>query len=65
MSPDIISTFLEMKNPKGIVQTISCFNNDANQHGEMFDKIKNFMKNENILFEENIYIIIGNIINEK
>ena len=66
MSPDIIATFLEMKTPKGIVQTNY---NDANQPGEMFDKIENSMKNGTILFikqcEENIYDIMENLINEK
>ena len=66
MCPDIIATFLEMKTPKGIVQTNY---NDINQPGEMFDKIENSMKNGTILFinqcEENIYDIMENLINEK
>ena len=66
MSPEIISIFLEMKNPKAIVQTDY---NDINQPGEMFDKIENSMKNGTILFikqcEENIYDIMENLINEK
>ena len=66
ISPDIISAFLEMKTPKSIVQTNY---NDVNEHGEMFDKIENAMKNGSILFikqcEENIYNYLENLINEK
>ena len=66
MSPNIISTFVEMKTPKSIVQTNY---NDVNEHGEMFDKIEAAMKNGCILFvnqcEENIYNILENLVNEK
>ena len=66
MSPEIISTFLELKTPKSIVQTNY---NDVNEHGEMFDKIESSMKNGSVLFikqcEENIYNIMENLINEK
>ena len=66
ISPDIISSFLEMKTPKSIVQTNY---NDVNENGEMFDKIENAMKNGSILFikqcEESIYDYLENLINEK
>ena len=66
MSPNIISTFVEMKTPKSIVQTNY---NDINEQGEMFDKIENAMKNGSILFinqcEEAIYNIMENLVNEK
>jgi len=66
MSPNIISTFVEMKTPKSIVQTNY---NDVNEHGEMFDKIEAAMKNGSILFvnqcEENIYNILENLVNDK
>ena len=66
MSPEIISAFLEMKTPKSIVQTNY---NDINDHGDMFEKLEQSMKNGIILFikqcEENIYNILENLINEK
>ena len=66
MAKDLISQFLETKNPKGIVNTVY---NDTNEIGEMFDKIESSMKNGNILFienvEENIYNILINLIQDK
>jgi len=66
MSPEIISTFLEMKNPKVIVRTNY---NGLNEQGEMFDKIESAMKNGSVLFieqcEEGIYNIMENLITDK
>jgi hypothetical protein len=66
MSPNIISTFVEMKTPKSIVQTNY---HDINEYGEMFDKIESAMRNGSILFinqcEEAIYNALENLVNEK
>ena len=66
ISPEIISTFLELKNPKVIVKTNY---NGLNEQGEMFDKIESAMKTGSILFieqcEEGIYNIMENLINDK
>ena len=66
MSPDIISTFLELKSPKVIVKTNY---NGLNEQGEMFDKIEASMKNGSVLFieqcEEGIYDIMENLILER
>ena len=66
LSAKLISEFLELKNPKGIVVTKY---NDVNEDGEMFDKLESAMKSGNILFieqvEENIVNIMENYIYEK
>ena len=66
LSTEIISTFLELKNPKVIVKTNY---NGLNEQGEMFDKIESAMKNGSVLFieqcEEDIYHIMENLINDK
>ena len=66
LSTKIISEFLELKNPKGIV---SVKYNNINEDGEMFEKIESSMKSGNILFieqcEENIINIMENLIYEK
>ena len=66
MSPDLISTFLELKTPKVIVKTTY---NSLNEQGEMLDKIETSMKNGSVLFieqcEEEIYNIMENLIQEK
>ena len=66
MSPEIISTFLEIKNPKVIVKTNY---NGLNEQGEMFDKIESAMRNGSVLFieqcEEGIYNIMENLILDK
>ena len=66
ISTEIISTFLELKNPKVIVKTNY---NGLNEQGEMFDKIESAMKNGSVLFieqcEEDIYHIMENLINDK
>ena len=66
LSAKLISEFLELKNPKGIVVTKY---NDVNEDGEMFDKLESSMKSGNILFieqvEENIINIMENYIYEK
>ena len=66
MSPEIISTFLELKSPKVIIKTTY---NGLNEQGEMFDKIESAMKNGSVLFieqcEEEIYNIMENLIKEK
>jgi len=66
MSPEIISTFLELKKPKVIVRTNY---NALNEQGEMFDKIESAMRNGSVLFieqcEEGIYNIMENLILDK
>ena len=66
MSQEIISTFLELKTPKVIVQTTY---NGLNEQGEMFDKIESAMRNGSVLFieqcEEGIYNIMENLILDK
>ena len=66
MSSDIISTFLELKNPKVILKATY---NDINETGDMFEKLESSMKNGCILFidqcEENIYSILENLITNK
>ena len=66
MSPEIISTFLELKNPKVIVRTNY---NGIYEQGEMFDKIESAMRNGSVLFieqcEEGIYNIMENLITNK
>ena len=66
MSSEIISTFLELKNPKVIVKTNY---NGLNEQGELFDKIESAMRNGSVLFieqcEEDIYNIMENLIIDK
>ena len=66
ISPEIISTFLELQSPKVIIRSNY---NGLNELGEMFDKIESSMRNGNVLFieqcEEGIYNIMENLITDK